>query len=66
MTPEQHDLVIDQLFKRINMRGDGVVVRRGGEEVESGWLRLEQGLANSKPPAEHPDPFQLDIEPDHS
>lgn len=57
MTPEQHDLVIDLLFKRINMQGEIAALWPGGEGVEAGWMRPDQAGLKSKKKMEHPNPF---------
>ncbi|MBF0164028.1 MAG: hypothetical protein HQL97_13335 [Magnetococcales bacterium] len=55
MTPEQHEQLIDHLFKRINLRGD-IGVRVSGEPEGQYGPRGR----NTKRPMEHVDPFALD------
>ncbi|MBF0125791.1 MAG: hypothetical protein HQM02_01125 [Magnetococcales bacterium] len=56
MTPEQHDLSIDLLFKRINLRGEPLMPK-AGDGMEIGRMRPERG-GSGRSGAEHPDLFR--------
>ncbi|MEO5346796.1 MAG: hypothetical protein H7834_10520 [Magnetococcus sp. YQC-9] len=63
MTPEQHEQLIDQLFKRINQRGEGVEQTTG--EAATNAPNRGRGTRRS---AEHVDPFAIEdfsADPDH-
>lgn len=55
MTPEQHEQLIDHLFKRINLRGDLGTQPPAEPEGQPG----PRGRSGKRP-MEHVDPFALD------
>ncbi|MBF0417574.1 MAG: hypothetical protein HQL86_04925 [Magnetococcales bacterium] len=55
MTPEQHEQLIDHLFKRINLRGEGL----GQVSVEGEGPSASRGRGGKRT-MEHVDPFSVD------
>ncbi|MBF0428622.1 MAG: hypothetical protein HQL94_06830 [Magnetococcales bacterium] len=57
MTPEQHDVQIDQLFKRINLKGEAIGGWSADESMEPERVR------RGRKTVDHADPFNVVVPP---